>query len=86
MKSINTETKLGMSELPTGSAIVPEPVGPAVLGNTSESRLTEFPRSKHKCTQKENRMLRMCCFESNKNVKGYMERMHWFRLREDVGI
>ena len=37
MKSANTEIKLGMAELPTGSAMVSEPSGPDVLGNTSES-------------------------------------------------
>ena len=37
MKSENKEIKLGMPELPTGSAIVSESPGPGVLGNTPES-------------------------------------------------
>ena len=36
----------------------------------------ELPTSKHKWTQEENRMLWKCYFESDKNVMGYMERMH----------
>ena len=32
---------------------------------------------KQKWTQEENRMLWKCYFESDKKVKGYMERMHW---------
>ena len=27
--------------------------------------------------QEENQMLRKCYFKSDKNVKGYMERMYW---------
>ena len=56
--------------------MVSEPPGPEVLGNTSESEVTELPTRKHKWTQKENRMLWKCYFESDKNVRGYMERMH----------
>ena len=37
MKSTNTETKLAMPELPTGSVMVSEPPKSEVLGNTSES-------------------------------------------------
>ena len=37
MKSTNTEIKLGMSELPTESAILFDPLTPEVLGNTSET-------------------------------------------------
>ena len=48
MKSTNTEIKLGMPELPTGSVMVSEPPGPEVLGNTSESGVIEFPTRKHK--------------------------------------
>ena len=76
MKSANKEIKLGILELPTGSAIVSKPPGPEVLGNTSESVVIELPTYKHKWTQEENRMLWKCYFESDKNVRGYMERMH----------
>ena len=62
--------------MPTGSAMVSEPPGPEVLGNTSESGVIELPTHKHKWTQEENRMLWKCYFESDKNVRGYMERMH----------
>ena len=65
-----------MPKLPTGSAMVSELPGPEVWGNTSESGVTELPARKHKWTQKENRMLWKCYFESDKNIKGYMERMH----------
>ena len=37
MKSTKIEIKLGMPELPTGSAMVSEPRGPEVCGDTSES-------------------------------------------------
>ena len=36
------------------------PPGPNVLGNTSESGVTELPTHKHKWMQEENRMLRKC--------------------------
>ena len=36
----------------------------------------ELPTHKHKWTQEGNRMLWKCYFESDKNVRGYMERMH----------
>ena len=48
MKSANKEIKLGIPELPTGSAMVSEPPGPKVLGNTSESGVIELPTRKHK--------------------------------------
>ena len=76
MKSANKEIKLRMLELPTGSAMVSEPPGPKVLGNTSETGVIELPTHKHKWTQEENRMLWKCYFESNKNIRGYMERMY----------
>ena len=47
MKSANKEIKLGMLELPAGSAIVSEPLRPEVLGNTSESGVTELPKHKN---------------------------------------
>ena len=53
-----------------------KPPGPEVWGNTSESGVTELPKSKDKWMQEENRMLWKCYFESDKNVRGYMERMH----------
>ena len=65
-----------MSELPTGSAMVSQPPEPEVWGNTSESGVIELPTSKRRWTQEENRMLWKCYFESDKNVRGYMERMH----------
>ena len=39
---------------------------------------------KDKCTQKENKMLQKYYFESDKNVRGYIERIHqlWIE-RED---
>ena len=48
MKGANTEIRLGMLELPTGSAMVSEPPGPEVSGNTSESGIIEFITHKHK--------------------------------------
>ena len=77
MKSKNTEMKLGSPELSTRSTMVSEQHGPEDLGNTSESEVTELPTPKQIWTQEENRMLWKCYFESDKNVKGYMERMHW---------
>ena len=59
-----------------GSGMVSEPPGPEVWGNTSESGVAELPTHKHKCMQEENRMLWKRYFESDKNVRGYMERMH----------
>ena len=76
MKKANEEIKLGMPELPMGSAMVSESPEIEVLGNTSESGVTDLPTHKHKWTQEENRMLWKCYFESEKNVRGYMERMH----------
>ena len=76
MQSKNTKIKLGMSELPTGSAMVSEPPGTEVLGNTSKSGVIELPTHKHKWTQEGNRVLWKFYFESDKNVRGYMERMH----------
>ena len=76
MKSANTEIKLEMPELPMGSAIVSKPPGPEVLGNTSESGVIKLPTRKHRWTQEENRMLWKYQFESDKNDRGYMERMH----------
>lgn len=57
MKSTNTEIRQGMLELPTGSAMVTEPPGPKVSGNTSESGIIELPTNKHKWAQEENRMM-----------------------------
>ena len=57
MKSGNKEIKLGIPELLMGSAMVSEPPGPEVLGNTSESGVIELPRRKRKWMQEENRML-----------------------------
>ena len=57
MKSANTEIKLGIPELPTGSAMVAGPPGSDVLCHTSESEVIELPTHKHKWTQEENRML-----------------------------
>ena len=76
MKSANTEIKLGMSELPTRSVMVSEPAEPEVLGKTSESGVIELSTHKHKWVQEENRMLWKCYFGSDRNVRGYMERMH----------
>ena len=87
MKSKNTELKLGSPELSTRSTMVSEQHGPEDLGNTSESEVTELPTPKQKWTQEENRMLWKCYFESDKNVKGYMERMHWLWIeRGDKGM
>ena len=74
-KSTKIEIKLGIPELPTGSAMVSEPPAPEVWGNTSESGLIELPTLKHKWTQEDNRMLWKCYFESDKNVRGNMGRM-----------
>ena len=76
MKSTNTERKLGMSELPMGSALVSETPGSEVVGNTFEPGVIELPTRKHKWTQEGNRILWKCYLESDKNVSGYMERMH----------
>ena len=57
MKSGNKEIKLRIPELLTGSAMVSEPPGPEVLGNTSESGIIELPTHKRKWMQEENRML-----------------------------
>ena len=65
-----------MSELPTESAMVSEPPGTEVLGNTSKSGVIELPAHKLEWTQEGNRMLWKCYFESDKNVRRYMERMH----------
>ena len=56
--------------------MVSEPPGPEVLDNTSESGVIALPTRKLQWTQEENRMLWKCYFESDKNVRGYMERMH----------
>ena len=76
MKGTNTDITLGMLELPTGSAMLSEPPGPEVSTSTSESGITELPTNKHKQAQEENRMLWKCFFETDKNVRGYMERIH----------
>ena len=47
------------------------------LGNTSESGVTALSTHDHKWTQEENRMLWKCYFKSDRNVRGYMEKMHW---------
>ena len=46
MKSTNTNIKLVMPELPTGSAMVSKPPGLEVLGNTSESGVIQLPTHK----------------------------------------
>ena len=76
MKSTNTEIKVGMAEVPTGSAMVFEPPGLVFFGSTSESGVIELSTLKHKWTQEENRMLQNCYFESDQNVSGYMKKMH----------
>ena len=75
MKSTNTEIKLGMPELPTRSDMVSEPPKSEVLGNTSESGMIELSIHNHKLTREKNRILWKCRFESDKNVRGYIERM-----------
>ena len=57
MKSTNTETKLEMSELSTGSAMVSKPTRPEVLGNTFGSGVIDMLTRKHKWTLEGNRML-----------------------------
>ena len=57
MKSTQTEIKLGMPELPTGSVMVSKPPRPEVWGNTSESGVIELPTRKQKWMQDKNRML-----------------------------
>ena len=47
MKGTNTDIRLGMLELPTGSAMLSEPPGPEVSGSTSESGIIELPTNKH---------------------------------------
>ena len=84
MKSANKEIKLGILELPTGSAIVSKPPGPEVLGNTSESVVIELPTYKHKWTQEENRMLWKCYFESDKNVRDIRRECIACRLRGEA--
>ena len=76
MKSTNTELKLGMPELPTGNVMMSKPPAPELLGNTSESGVIELLTRKYKWTQEENRMLWNCYFDSDKNVRGYIEKMH----------
>ena len=76
VKSTNTETKLEISELPTGSGMVFEPPRPEVLGSTSGSWVIELPTRKHKWTLEKNRMLWKCYFESDTNAREYMERIH----------
>ena len=70
MKSTNTEIKLGMHDLPSFGHDL------EVLGNISESEVIELPTRKQKWTQEVNKMLWKCCFESDKNVRRYMERMY----------
>ena len=86
MKSTNTEIKLRIPELHTGNGMVSKLPELEVLGNTSESGVTELPTRKHKWTQKENSILWKCYFDSDKNVRGYMERMHRCGLKEEVVI
>ena len=74
MKSTNTETKLEMSELSTGSVMVFKPPRPEVLGNTFGSGVIDMPTRKHKWTLEGNRTLWKCSFESDTNVREYMER------------
>ena len=69
MKNANTEIKLRMPELPMGSATVSESPRPEVLGNTSESGVTQLPTLQHKWMGEGNRMLWKCNFESYKNVR-----------------
>ena len=52
-----------------------KPPGPELLGKTSESGVIELLTRKHKWTQEENRMLWNCYFDSDKNVRGYIEKM-----------
>ena len=84
MKSANREIKLGMPELPTGSAMVSESPGLEVLGSTSESGVIELPTHKHKWTQEENRMLWKCYFESDKNVRDIRRECIACRLRGEA--
>ena len=74
MKSTNTETKLEMSELSTGSVTVFKPHRPDVLSKTLGSGVIDMPTRKHKWTFERNRMLWKCSFESDTNVREYMER------------
>ena len=76
IKSTNTETKLEISEPPTGSGMVFEPPRPEVLGSTSGSWVIELPTRKQKWTLEVNRMLWQCYFESDTNAREYMERIN----------
>ena len=46
MMQNNTETNLGMPELPAGSARVSEPPGPVVTGNTSGAGVLSLPKNR----------------------------------------
>ena len=74
-----------MPELPTGSAMVSESPKPEVLGNTSESGVIELSIHNHKWTREKNRMLWKCCFESDKNVRGYIREWIGCGLRGETG-
>ena len=76
MKSTNTETKLEMSELSTGSVMVYKPPRPEVSDNTFGSGVIDMPTHKHKWTLEGNRTLWKCSFESDTNVREYMERIN----------
>ena len=70
MKSTNTETKLEMSELSTGSVMVFKPPRPEVLGNAFRSGVIDMPTRKHKWMLEGNRMLWKCqgIYGENKSV------------------
>ena len=53
------------------------------MGNISESGVIKSPTHNYKWTQEENKMVWKCYFESDKNIRAYMERMH--RLRIESG-
>ena len=84
MKSTNTETKLEMSELSTGSVMVFKPPRPEVSRNTFGSGVIDMPTRKHKWMLEGNRTLWKCSFESDTNVREYMERISC-GLREEAG-
>ena len=66
VKSANTEIKLGIPELPTGSAMMSETPGPEILGKISEPGVIQLLTRKHKWKQEESRMFWKCYFESDK--------------------
>ena len=76
MNSTNTEKNMGMSELPMASAMVSETLRSKGFDNKFELVVIELSTRKHKCTQEENRILWKCYLKSDKNVSGYMGKMH----------